>query len=151
MTARVASEFAEALRGERDPMQLLFPGGSIANAESLYRDSPTAKFYNGLVAEVVSAAHRDAVRTAVRCAFSKSALARAERRHTSHHVCRVTAWITRSPTSAPTFVARARTRFASYPFMRFETLDLEREPEGQGFEGAPFRRRHRVECDPRDE
>ena len=56
MTGRVAEQLAEALRGQREPMQLLFPDGSIANAESLYRDSPTARFFNGLIAEVVSAA-----------------------------------------------------------------------------------------------
>jgi hypothetical protein len=55
-TGRVASEFAPALRGEIEPMQLLFPGGSLDTAERLYRDTPTAQFYNGLMAEVIAAA-----------------------------------------------------------------------------------------------
>ena len=62
LVGRVAGELAEALRGERDPLQLLFPGGSFATAEQIYRDSPTAKFFNGLMAEVVAAAQRAAGR-----------------------------------------------------------------------------------------
>ena len=42
-TGRVAAEFAEALRDEREPMELLFPGGSLDTAERLYRDTPTAQ------------------------------------------------------------------------------------------------------------
>ncbi len=57
---RVAAELAQALRGEREPMQLLFPGGSIETAERIYRDSPTARFYNGLMAEMIAAAARQA-------------------------------------------------------------------------------------------
>ena len=137
MTARVANEFAEALRGERDPMQLLFPGGSIANAESLYRDSPTAKFYNGLSAEIASAIAR--MRPSGRSL--RILEVGAGTGGTTAHVA------PRLPGDAveytftdvgTAFVARARTHFASFPFMRFETLDLEREPEGQGFEGRRF-------------
>ncbi len=55
MTERTGMELALALRGERDPIQLLFPGGSLATAERMYRDTPTAKFYNGMMAEVLAA------------------------------------------------------------------------------------------------
>lgn len=38
----------------------------------------------------------------------------------------------------PSFVARGRERFSSYEFMRFEVLDLERDPQLQGFAGRQF-------------
>jgi acyl transferase domain-containing protein/acyl carrier protein len=137
MTARVASECAEALRGERDPMQLLFPGGSTANAESLYRDSPTAKFYNGLVTEVMSA-------IAARRPSSRSLrileVGGGTGGTTAHVAPRLPAdGISYTFTDVgSTFVARARSRFGSYPFMRFETLDLERDSDAQGFQGQQF-------------
>ena len=56
LTGRVAGELAAALRGERDPMQLLFPGGSLETAERLYRDAPTARYFNGLMAHVAATA-----------------------------------------------------------------------------------------------
>jgi acyl transferase domain-containing protein/NADPH:quinone reductase-like Zn-dependent oxidoreductase/acyl carrier protein len=137
MTGRVASEFAEALRGERDPMQLLFPGGSTANAESLYRDSPTAKFYNGLVTEVMSAiaATRPNSRS-----LRILEVGGGTGGTTAHVAPRLPAdGISYTFTDlGSTFVARARSRFGSYPFMRFETLDLERELDAQGFQGQQF-------------
>ena len=55
LTTRVAAELAGALRGERDPIALLFPAGAADTAERMYRDSPTARTYNGLIARLVDA------------------------------------------------------------------------------------------------
>jgi acyl transferase domain-containing protein len=51
MTRRCGEGLADALRGTIDPLQLLFPGGSISTAEQLYRESPVARAYTSLVAE----------------------------------------------------------------------------------------------------
>ncbi len=137
MTGRVAEQLAEALRGQREPMQLLFPDGSIANAESLYRDSPTARFFNGLIAEVVSSA------TAAGTSGQRLRILEVGA-GTGGTTTRV---VPRLPADAveytftdigPTFVARARGRFGAFPFMRFEVFDLEREPETQGFQPQSF-------------
>ena len=56
MVGRAGPDLANALRGECDPLQLLFPGGETETAERIYRDSPPARFFNGLVAEAVSTA-----------------------------------------------------------------------------------------------
>lgn len=137
LTARVAAELAEALRGEREPMQLLFPGGSLETAERLYRDSPTAKLFNGLMAEVVAAA------SAARAAGRPLRILEigAGTGGTTAHV------LPRLPVEGveytftdvgPLFVARARERFGSFGFARFEVLDLERDPQAQGFAGRQF-------------
>lgn len=137
LTARVAAEFAEALRGEREPMQLLFPGGSLDTAERMYRDSPTAKFYNGMMAEVVVAAA--AARVAGRT-LRILEIGAGTGGTTAHVLPRLPAEGVEYTFSdvGPLFVARARERFGSYGFARFEVLDLEREPGAQGFPDRQF-------------
>jgi acyl transferase domain-containing protein/acyl carrier protein/phospholipid N-methyltransferase len=135
-TGRVASEFAEALRGEREPMQLLFPGGSLDTAERLYRDTPTAVFYNGLMAEAMAAAAANPSGRPLRILEIGAGTG-----GTTAHV------VPRLPVDrieytftdiGPLFVAKARERFGTHPFMRFQVLDLEREPQEQGLEPASF-------------
>ncbi|MBP2649143.1 MAG: hypothetical protein H6Q77_2767, partial [Gemmatimonadetes bacterium] len=44
---------SQVLRGECDPLTILFPNGSLSMMERLYQESPPARAYNGLVAEVL--------------------------------------------------------------------------------------------------
>ncbi len=137
LTHRVASEFAEALRGEREPMQLLFPDGSLETTERMYRDSPTARFYNGLTASVmtqVAAARRDGRTLRILEIGAGTG-------GTTAHVLPVlpTDGVEYTFTDVgPLFVARARERFGCYGWARFEVLDLERDPAAQGFDGRQF-------------
>src|SRR5690606_8409730 len=48
LTARCAPAFGAVLRGERDPLDLLFPNGSSEAAERLYVHSVSAKAYNAV-------------------------------------------------------------------------------------------------------
>ncbi|HEV2130247.1 MAG TPA: acyltransferase domain-containing protein, partial [Longimicrobiaceae bacterium] len=52
---RCGAALGETLRGERDPLDLLFPGGSLAEAEQMYRGSPLTREFNALVARSVGA------------------------------------------------------------------------------------------------
>jgi acyl transferase domain-containing protein len=139
MTGRAAGEMAEALRGERDPMQLLFPGGSLATAERLYRDTPTARFYNGLMAEVMEALAAARKGTAGR-PLRVLEIGAGTGGTTSHVVPRLpTEGVEYTFTDVgPLFVERARERFAAHPFLRYAVLDLERDPEAQGFTPGSF-------------
>ncbi|MBI4997000.1 MAG: polyketide synthase dehydratase domain-containing protein, partial [Rhodocyclales bacterium] len=136
-TGRVASEFAEALRGEVEPMQLLFPGGSLDTAERLYRDTPTAQFYNGLMAEVIAAAV--SARSAGRV-LRVLEIGAGTGGTTAHVVPRLPAdGVEHTFTDiGPLFVAKARERFGAHGFMRFQVLDLERDPQAQGLAPASF-------------
>jgi acyl transferase domain-containing protein/NADPH:quinone reductase-like Zn-dependent oxidoreductase len=135
LVGRVASELAEALRGERDPLQLLFPGGSFATAEQIYRDSPTAKFFNGLMAEVVAAAQRAAGRRLriLEIGAGTGGTTAHVLPHLQGHDVEYT-----FTDVGPLFVSAARDRFGANAFMNFQTLDLERDPEGQGFAERQF-------------
>ena len=60
LLANCGEQLSGVLRGEVDPLQLLFPVDGSVNAERLYRDSPSARFYNRLIGELVG----DAVKVA---------------------------------------------------------------------------------------
>jgi NADPH:quinone reductase-like Zn-dependent oxidoreductase/SAM-dependent methyltransferase/acyl carrier protein len=132
MTGRTGAELGEALRGERDPMQLLFPGGSLDTAVRLYRDSPTARVFNGLVAEVVAAGGRPLRILEIGGGTGGS---------TAHVAPRLPAQGVEYLFTdvGPLFVARAREQLGpAHPFMRFQVLDLERDPEPQGLAAGSF-------------
>lgn len=136
ITARVAPHLADALRGRKDEAELLFPNGSIESAERLYRDSPTARLFNGLMEQIAAAV----------CA------ARAQGR--TLRVLEVgggtggtTAYVLPCLGNdvsytftdiGPTFVARARERFGSDGRVLFAVLDLEDDPARQGFQDRDF-------------
>lgn len=137
LVGRVGPVLAEALRGERDPLELLFPGGSLDTAERMYRDSPVANVYNGLMAEVIAAAI--ATRPTGR-ALRILEIGGGTGSSTAHIVPRLPRdGVEYTFTDVgPSFVARGRERFGSHGFMRFEVLDLERDPQLQGLGGRQF-------------
>ncbi|MGD9647551.1 MAG: SDR family NAD(P)-dependent oxidoreductase, partial [Pirellulales bacterium] len=54
LLARCGTHLAEVLRGQRDPLEVLFPDGSLLQAAALYEQSPFARFYNLLIAHCVA-------------------------------------------------------------------------------------------------
>ncbi len=133
ITQRCGEHLAAALTGAADPVELLFPGGSIENAEQMYQLSPFAHFYNSLAAEAVSAAVSDrpdaahlrvleiGAGTGGTSAYVLATLPpdRVEYAYTD---------------VSPHFLGRARQKFAAYPFVVYRTLDIEGEVGAQGFD-----------------
>ncbi|MBX9645645.1 MAG: SDR family NAD(P)-dependent oxidoreductase [Xanthobacteraceae bacterium] len=124
------------LRGEADPLQRLFPNGSTADVEALYRDSPESKVYNELA--------RDAVQVALR---SLPAARRLRVLEIGGGTGGTTSWL--APVMperseylftdiSPLLVAKARERFAAHAFMHFQTFDVEKDPASQGIESGQF-------------
>ncbi len=136
LTRRAAEHLDAALRGQRDPLELLFPGGSLETAERVYRDAPPAKVFNGLagalVGSLAGAQQGKPLRilevgggTGGTTAYALPALAGQKYEYTFSDV-------------GPLFVAKARERFGSHAGTRFATLDLERDPGEQGFAPGSF-------------
>jgi NADPH:quinone reductase-like Zn-dependent oxidoreductase/SAM-dependent methyltransferase/acyl carrier protein len=128
---------AGVLDGSVDPLEVLFPGGSSTTAEKLYTDSVGARAFNTVV--------RDAVARATAGAPAHRPLRVLEigggTGGTTTHVAPMLdpdrARYTFTDVS-PWFVEKARERFARYPFMRYQPLDIERDPATQGLEPAQF-------------
>jgi acyl transferase domain-containing protein len=137
LLVRCGSQLAAALRGEVDPLQLLFPGGSLEAVEQLYHHSPSARTYNALVAETIT-----------------SALAALPPGHTIRilEIGAGTGGTTASVLAhlsadrveytftdiSPLFTAKAQQTFAAYPFVRYQTLDIEQDPLAQGLTAHHF-------------
>ncbi len=135
---RCGGELARVLRGERDPLELLFPGGSFAESRKLYVESPYARSYNGALS--------DALRAAIAAVPGDRRVRILEvgagTGGTTSYVLPVLPADRVEYTFtdlSPLFLERASAQFAAqYPFLRTGMLDLERDPLAQGFEAAAF-------------
>jgi acyl transferase domain-containing protein/NADPH:quinone reductase-like Zn-dependent oxidoreductase/NAD(P)-dependent dehydrogenase (short-subunit alcohol dehydrogenase family)/SAM-dependent methyltransferase/acyl carrier protein len=131
MTERCGARLGEVLTGRADPLQLLFPGGDLTTAEKLYQHSPSARTLNLLVRETIQAAMSAwpagrklrvlevGAGTGATTAHVLPALP-ADR---THYVF---------TDLSPLFLARAKAKFANFPFVNFQLLDLEQDPSAQG-------------------
>lgn len=131
LLVRCGPRLANVLRGTEDPLDLLFPGGELAEARRLYEDAPVARAMNGTIASMV----RDLVGSlapgrALRIleigggtgGTTGRVLEAAPGERTEYTFTDI----------SPLFVERALARFAR-PWFRGQTLDIEREPTEQGF------------------
>ncbi len=136
LLGRCGAKLAEVLTGRTDPLGLLFPQDGVG-AEELYRDAPAAQLFNGLIAQLVQRA---------------AAALPADRRLRVLEVGAGTGGSTGFvlPVLPPGrseyvytdlsagFFAAAESRFAQYPFVRYQTLDIERDPGEQGLPPHQF-------------
>ncbi|MEB3358053.1 MAG: MupA/Atu3671 family FMN-dependent luciferase-like monooxygenase [Synechococcales bacterium] len=146
LLSRCGQSLADVLRGECDPLQLLFPDGSLSLVERLYQDSPAAKVMNQQVQRTIMTALENcppdrAVRileigagTGGTTAFVLPQLGEdtptgVALRHRTEYVF---------TDISPLFTAQAAQKFAAYPFVTYETLNIEQEPHLQGFETQSF-------------
>jgi len=145
LTQRCARELANVLRGRADPLALLFPGGSLADTERLYRDSPPAQAYNGLVARLVEQLAADhhapaghplrvleiGAGTGSTTAYVLPMLAKAAA--TAGRAVHYT-----FTDVSPLFLNRARDRFGRHEGFDTRVLDIGEPLQAQGFEAGAY-------------
>jgi amino acid adenylation domain-containing protein len=118
------------LRGEVNPLDLLFPGGDWSIAEALYEYNPMSRHVNALAASAVgdwAAATEGSLRVLEIGAGIGSATAALLRalpvERTRYLFTDVSAF----------FHPGARRKFAAFPFVQYGVLDALRDPLAQGF------------------
>ncbi len=134
---RCGPELERVLRGAQDPLQLLFPGGSFAEARALYVESPFAQTYNRTLAEALQAAcARLPANARLRVleigagtgGTTSYVLPHLPSGRCAYHFTDV----------SPIFLDRAQEQFAAFPFVSYGLLDIERDPLAQGVEAGGF-------------
>lgn len=137
LTQRCGESLAQALTGTADPLQLLFPNGDISDAEQLYQISLTARAYNGLLTDLVaSAAAQISTGRKLRIlevgagtgGTTALLLPKLPPANTDYLFTDI----------SPLFLARAKEKFAAYPFVRFGQLDVEKPLAEQGWNTEQF-------------
>jgi SAM-dependent methyltransferase/acyl carrier protein len=132
-----APRLADVLAGRADPMQLLFPGGSLDLASRLYYDARPVPLFNALIERCIAEAIRGlpegrTLRILEIGAGTGGATAvvlpKLPPDRSSYTFTDV----------SPQFLDQARGRFADYPFIDYRLLNLD-EPVGrQGLTGEAF-------------
>jgi acyl transferase domain-containing protein/acyl carrier protein len=133
---RTGPAAAATLVGSADPLELLFPGGSLDAAERLYGEAPSARAYGALAARAVAEALPAAGERPLRVlevgagtgGTTGHVLAELGSREVEYVFTDV----------SPLFVARAAERFRDRPGMSFAPLDISADPGPQGFETESF-------------
>jgi acyl transferase domain-containing protein/NADPH:quinone reductase-like Zn-dependent oxidoreductase/SAM-dependent methyltransferase/acyl carrier protein len=131
---RCGSRLADILRGECDPLELLFDPALSGALEGIYSGSLTTSAVNRLAADVVAgiAAHTPTRKLRILEIGAGTG-------GTTRHVLpmlpadRVEYWFT---DLSPALIGRARREFREHPFIRFEVVDIEQDIEA--LEDAEF-------------
>ena len=136
LLGRCGASLESVLQGSANPIQLLFPDGSLEALEQVYTNSPGPRVFNQLAMEAVVAevdARPDGMirileigaGTGGTTTYLAKALPAARAEYTFTDV-------------SPLFTARASEKFQRYPFFSYQTLDIELEPTAQGFQTGAF-------------
>jgi malonyl CoA-acyl carrier protein transacylase/NAD(P)-dependent dehydrogenase (short-subunit alcohol dehydrogenase family)/SAM-dependent methyltransferase/acyl carrier protein len=126
------SHLSDVLRGELDPVRLLFPDGDVSMATRLYQDSPGSRVMNTLVREAMTAAVQ-------RLPEGRSLRILEIGAGTGGTTSAVLPHLPTDRTKylftdlSPLFTAKARQRFTEYTFVQYRSLDIEQAPGPQGF------------------
>lgn len=134
---RCGENLPAVLRGEIDPLTLLFAAEARPSAADLYGVNPTARFINDLAATWLAAAlpPRPAGRTlrvlelGAGTGGTTAAILAALGDHPVDYVF---------TDVSPAFLASAARRFADRPGLSFRQLDISRDPLAQGFGPGQF-------------
>jgi acyl transferase domain-containing protein len=124
------SKLAGVLRGEEDPLHVLFPGGDTSLAARLYRDSPGPRALNAVAAE--------ALRHAIAAVPPTRGLRVLEiGAGTGGTTAQLLPLFDPDRTEyvftdvSPMLVGQAERAFPGVPFVRYRALDIERPPDEQ--------------------
>ena len=134
---RCGSALPGVLRGEIDALDLLFPDGSMAEAERLYQHSPFSRGGNRQIRSVLRAFVGRRPSNRVLRVLEIGAGTGATTAHVLESLPEGRVQFVFTDAS-PVFLAGAKEKFASRPDIRYELLDIERPAVDQGFERGSY-------------
>lgn len=129
---RCSGALARVLRGEQDPLDLLFPGGSFREARAIYVESPFARTYNEALRTVLTRVVDGVPQNATVRVLEIGAGTGGTTRFVLPALPKTRTSYTFTDVS-PAFLEAAEIAFTDAPFLSTALLDMEREPAEQGF------------------
>ena len=129
---RCASQLSGVLRGVIDPVQLVFPEGDLTSATQLYQDSPAAKVMNSLVEKAIATAlEKLPPQRGVRLLELGAGTGGTTSYILPHLPPDQSEYVFTD--IGTLFTVKAQEKFRDYPFVTYQTLDIEQDPTAQGF------------------
>ena len=130
-------QLAAVLQGRCNPLEILFPQEDFTLLSQLYQHSPGAQVMNNVVQQAVTSTleqipPEQAVRILEIGAGTGSTTAGLLPTLPEHQTDYTFTDV------SPLFTTQAKERFAAYPFVRYNTLDIEQAPQQQGFEHQKY-------------
>jgi NADPH:quinone reductase-like Zn-dependent oxidoreductase/malonyl CoA-acyl carrier protein transacylase/SAM-dependent methyltransferase/acyl carrier protein/NADP-dependent 3-hydroxy acid dehydrogenase YdfG len=137
MIRRCATRLDEVLRGELNPLPLIFPEGSLDTAEHLYQDSPSVRIYNLLaqkaISELIAQLPPDRTIRILEIGAGTGGL-------TSYLLPHLPVDRTQYVFSdlSNHFFIKSKQKLADFPFVDYRLLDIEKDPLEQKFAAHSF-------------
>ena len=132
MLQRCGENLAEVLKGNIDPLTLIFPEGSVAHAESIYGNSPVSRLMNQRVAQAINQiltnfSNSDRPYQILEIGGGTGATSEAILHHLNlDHVTYSFSEV------SPFLLHQARQKFQKKYNLNFHQLDIEKSPISQG-------------------
>ena len=137
LTQRCGEQLARVLHGEQEPLQLLFPNGSMELLEPLYQRSPLTQAMNRLAARAINEALANFPRKRKLRVLEIGAGTGGTTAYVLPQITHANAEYVFTDVS-PAFLHKAKEKFQAHSFVRYQTFDLERDPLAQNFEAHGF-------------
>jgi thioester reductase-like protein len=134
---RCGSRLPEVLRGELDPLGLIFTTDGTPGAAELYHESLPLELLNRLCGEALALSARDVPAGRTLRVLEIGAGTGGTTRHLLSALPAQGTQFCYTDLSAA-FFAKARERFAAYPFIEYRALNVELDPGRQGFAPHSF-------------
>ena len=125
------------LKGEVDPLELLFPKGSWQTAESLYKLNPAAEYYNSIARKVLRLVAKG-WRSGKQLRILEVGAGTGSTTASLLPVLQPDQTIYTYTDISTFFTNEAEKKFKSYPFVRYGLLDINQNPQHQGYEAHSF-------------
>ncbi|NEO70835.1 type I polyketide synthase [Moorena sp. SIO3H5] len=133
MLERCGSQLRAVLQGTIEPLQVVFPEGDLTIATQIYEQSPEAKFTNTLVQRAIATALENLPPSrGVRLLEIGAGTGGTTSYILPHLNPEQTEYIFTDIGSL--FTSKAQDKFKDYPFIHYQNLDIEKNPEIQGFD-----------------
>jgi microcystin synthetase protein McyG len=129
---RCGANLVPVLRGECDPLQSLFPAADVALLTQLYQDAPFSQVMNTLVQKtLLSVLDQFSQKTHLRILEIGAGTGGTTAYLLPHLDPQTTQYTFTDITSL--FTTKAAQKFGDYPFVRYQVLNIEKEPHRQKF------------------